>query len=71
LVSSGAKRYNIYRDGALVGSSVYTNFSDIDIPMGKTYEYTVTTCSEKQGEGNMSSKVVADTGTTLVDKLDD
>ena len=51
---SGAMRYNIYRDGELVGTSITTSFDDANPPAGY-HSYSVSASSLKQGEGNMSS----------------
>ena len=51
---SGAMRYNIYRDGELVGTSVTTTFIDTNVP-AVPHKYTISASSLKQGEGNMSS----------------
>ena len=50
----GAMRYNIYRDGEMIGTSITTSFKDIYAPAG-THNYTVSASSLKDGEGNMSS----------------
>ena len=50
---SGAIRYNIYRDGELIGTSVSTSFTDDNIPSG-THKYSLSASSLKQGEGEMS-----------------
>jgi chitodextrinase len=58
---SGVASYNIYRDGAQVGSSTSTSFTDTGVQGGTTYSYQV---SAVNGEGLESGRSAAANVTT-------
>lgn len=60
---SDAKRYNIYRNGKQIGTSVGTTFTD-DSPEPGTNTYRIAASHVKKGEGNMSTSVSTDSGGT-------
>lgn len=41
-------KYNIYRDGQLIGESATTDYTDATVEDGKTYRYHVTTVTDKE-----------------------
>ncbi len=57
---SGAASYNVYRDGAKVGSPTGTSYTDSGLQQGSTYNYAVTAV----GNGSESPKSSAVQGTT-------
>ncbi|MFQ5963711.1 MAG: DUF5060 domain-containing protein [Candidatus Scalinduaceae bacterium] len=61
---SGIDHYNIYRDGANVGQSVTTTFSDTGLSEGTSYTYEVTAVN---GAGLESAKSASVSATTLTD----
>ena len=63
---SGISKYNIYRDGANVGQSTTTSFSDTGLNEGTTYNYEVSAVNGDGMEGTKSAPVSAK---TLADAL--
>ena len=55
--SDGAFSYNIYRDGALIGSTVQTEYVDTDIEENREYTYGISAVGDG-GEGNASQLIV-------------
>ncbi|HEX9339244.1 MAG TPA: fibronectin type III domain-containing protein, partial [Pseudonocardiaceae bacterium] len=54
--SSGATGYNVYRNGAKVGSATSTSFTDSGLAASSTFTYTVT-ATNSAGESAMSASV--------------
>jgi len=54
--ASGADSYNVYRDGAYIGSTTSTTYTDTSLPSDGTYTYGVTTVSAS-GETPQSNNV--------------
>jgi fibronectin type 3 domain-containing protein len=63
---SGISKYNIYRDGANIGQSTTTSFSDIGLTVNTTYTYEVSAVNVRGLESAKSSPVSA---TTLADTI--
>ncbi len=61
---SGISNYNIYRDGANIGQSNTTSFSDTGLSEGATYTYEV---SAVNGAGLESTKSTSVSATTIAD----
>jgi chitodextrinase len=59
--ASGIAGYDVYRDGALVGSPVSTSYTDSDLSAGTTYRYTV---RARDTAGNASAQSTALSVTT-------
>ena len=58
---SGVASYNIYRDGAIVGSSTTTSFSDTGLSGNTTYAYEVSAVNGAGIEGALSGSVTVQT----------
>lgn len=58
---SGVASYNIYRDGALIGSSGTTTFSDTGLSGNTTYTYEVSAVNGAGAEGGLSAAVTVRT----------
>ncbi|MFD1657559.1 PHB depolymerase family esterase [Streptomyces caeni] len=57
----GAASYDVYRDGARVGTTTSTGFTDTGLSAGTSYHYTVTAVDSAGAEGALSSAVTATT----------
>jgi hypothetical protein len=68
---ANAQLYNVYRNGELIGTSPTNSFTNVNVPFGRTYQYTVSAWHDHNGEGDMSSAITATTQGTQVDNLDD
>jgi chitodextrinase len=58
---TGIASYNIYRDGAQVGSSSTTTFSDTGLQVNQTYSYQVSAVNGEGLEGALSVRILATT----------
>ena len=63
--SSGAAQYKIYRNGALLGASVTTSYSDTTAVANTPYIYTVTAIDATGSESGQSTQSSAHTGLTV------
>jgi poly(3-hydroxybutyrate) depolymerase len=63
--SSGATSYNVYRNGAKVGSATSTSYTDSGLTASTSYTYTVTAV-DSAGESGQSSQVTGTTAATAV-----
>lgn len=60
--ASGATSYNVYRNGAKVGSPTGTSYTDSGLAANTTYSYQVS-ASNSAGEGAKSTSISVKTGT--------
>ncbi|WP_407268557.1 discoidin domain-containing protein [Radiobacillus sp. PE A8.2] len=63
--NAGVAEYNIYRDGALVGSTTSTSYNDTGLDATKTYSYTVKAIDAASNESAASN--IASAKTTAVE----
>ncbi len=58
---TGVEQYNVYRDGAVVGTVVSTSFADTGLQQNTTYVYTISAVNGEGIEGERSQSVSART----------
>ena len=57
--ADGVARYTVYRDGAAVGTTTATSYTDTNLTNGSTYSYTISATDGSDNESPQSAPAVA------------